>query len=115
MENINNNVTVAQIYSIIKHWYLLEKKNVESGTEIEQRWLDTLVNFDFSGLDDTEKDNSSILILEELFTASEQCFIPNRMKLMASQIIERFGSEFIDLFNSRLEYSLLNVWGVEKK
>ena len=109
------NMVIAQIYTIIKHWYELEKANIEKGTDYEKSWFETVINFDFSGLADTDENNNSITILDELFTASEQCFVPNRMRLIASQIIERFGQEFIDLLNERLEYSLKYVWNIEKK
>ena len=111
----NINLVIGQIYALIEHWYNLEKTNTENGTEYERLWMETVTNFDFSGLAVKDADNRSMDILNELFTASEQCFIPNRMKLIAAQIVERYGQEFIDLLNERLEYSLQHLWNIEKK
>lgn len=111
----NTNAIIAQIYSIVKHWYELETSNAETGTEHERQWMNTIINFDFSGLAIDDLKDTSIQILNELFTASEQCFIPNRMRLVTSQIIERFGFEFVDILNNRLEKSLVVVWNMDKK
>jgi hypothetical protein len=113
--DLNANAVISQIYNIVRHWYDLEKANVNSGTEYEKRWMNTITNFDFSGFSTDEEFESSTLILEELFTASEQCFIPNRMRLIASQIVERFGQPFINILNTRLEWSLINIWKTDKK
>ena len=68
-----------------------------------------------SELADEETKAHSRVVLEEIFTASEMCFIPNRMKLIVSQINERFGQEITEKLSNRLEYSLINVWGMDKK
>lgn len=106
---------IGKIYSLINQWFEKEKANANDGQEHEQLRIQAMINFDFGGLANNETKEHSRLVLEEIFTASEMCFIPNRMKLIVSQINERFGYEVSDLLRNRLEHSLIYVWNVDKK
>ena len=106
---------IGKIYEVINQWFEKEKTNAPNGTITDVQRVQAIVNFDFGGLADSETKDHSRLVLEEIFTASETCFIPNRMKLIVSQINERFGYEVSKILQDRLEYSLINVWNIDKK
>lgn len=106
---------IGKIYEVINQWFEKEKSNAPNGTITDVQRVQAIVNFDFGGLADFETKDHSRLVLEEIFTASETCFIPNRMKLIVSQINERFGYEISKILQDRLEYSLINVWNIDKK
>lgn len=106
---------IGKIYEVINQWFEKEKSNAPNGTITDVQRVQAIVNFDFGGLADVETKDHSRLVLEEIFTASETCFIPNRMKLIVSQINERFGYEISKILQDRLEYSLINVWNIDKK
>lgn len=106
---------IGKIYEVINQWFEKEKSNAPNGTITDVQRVQAIVNFDFGGLADVETKDHSRLVLEEIFTASETCFIPNRMKLIVSQINERFGYEISKILQDRLEYSLVNVWNIDKK
>lgn len=106
---------IGKIYTIINNWFEKEKSNAQAGQATERQRVEAIINFDFGGLADEETKDHSRLVLEEIFTASELCYIPNRMKLIVSQINERFGHEVSEQLRDRLEYSLVNVWNIDKK
>ena len=107
---------IGKVYAIINQWFEKEKANANNSQEHDQRRIQAIINFDFGGFgSDEEIKEHSRVVLEEIFTTSEMCFIPNRMKLIVSQINERFGPEIVEILNERLVYSLINVWNVDKK
>ena len=106
---------IGKIYTLINQWFEKEKVNANDGQPHELQRVQAMINFDFGGLADEETKAHSRVVLEEIFTASEMCFIPNRMKLIVAQINERFGPEVVKLLQERLEHSLVYVWNVDKK
>lgn len=106
---------IGKIYGIVNNWFEKEKNNAQAGQPTERQRVEAIINFDFGGLADEESKEHSRVVLEEIFTASELCYIPNRMKLIVSQINERFGYEVSEQLKDRLEYSLVNVWNIDKK
>lgn len=111
---ITDNI-IGKVYVLINQWFEKEKTNASDGQVAEQQRIQAMINFDFGGLANEETKHHSRVVLNEIFTASEMCFIPNRMKLIVSQINERFGQEITEKLSNRLEYSLINVWGMDKK
>lgn len=106
---------IGKIYTLINQWFEKEKANASEGQTTEQQRIQAMINFDFGGLADEETKTHSRVVLEEIFTASEMCFIPNRMKLIVAQINERFGHEVVTLLQDRLEHSLVYVWSIDKR
>ena len=39
--------TIASIYSIVLQWWKIEQENSTKGTDIERRWIESVMNFDF--------------------------------------------------------------------
>ena len=107
---------IGKIYAVIQQWFEKEKTSASTDTQKHDlNRIQAMINFDFGGLADRSTKDHSRIVLEEIFTASETCYIPNRMKLIAAQINERFGPDISDLLKRRLEYSLINVWNIDKK
>lgn len=106
---------IGKIYMLVNQWFEKEKANANEGQPHEQQRIQAMINFDFGGLADPETKEHSRLVLEEIFTASEMCYIPNRMKLIVAQINERFGHEITELLKERLEHSLIYVWNIDKR
>lgn len=115
-QDLETGIVVSSIYKIILDWWKLETENAEKGTNHEQKWLEAVLNFDFSILKlDTFVTGHREYIsasLNEMFTATEQCFVPNRIKLLTSQLTLRFGCGVIELLNSRLKQTLMSIYGI---
>lgn len=106
--------TIASIYSIILQWWKIEQENSTKGTDIERRWIESVMNFDF-GYFRISNQQEIEATLVELFEASEVNFVPNRIKLLASQIELRFGTGIVNYFKERLKNILIQIYKVEER
>ena len=106
--------TIASIYSIVLQWWKIEQENSTKGTDIERRWIESVMNFDF-GYFRISNQQEIEATLVELFEASEVNFVPNRIKLLASQIELRFGTGIVNYFKERLKNILIQIYKVEER
>ena len=107
--------SLPEIIKIIENWYFYECHRTR--TSYEDGWFNTLINFDFSVFGEafTEKDYEyNVKILTEFFTTSEQCFAPSRMKLIASEIIMRYGNHVVTVLKDRFIASMVSIWDCPK-
>ena len=106
--------TIASIYSIVLQWWKIEQENSTNGTDIERRWIDSVMNFDF-GYFKIHTDQEIELTMSELFEATEVNFVPNRIKLLASQIELRFGTGIVGYIKNRLKNILTQIYKIEEE
>lgn len=104
--------TIASIYSIVLQWWKIEQENSTKGTDIERRWIESVMNFDFGYFRISNQQEIEATLIE-LFEASEVNFVPNRIKLLASQIELRFGTGIVNYFKERLKNILIQIYKVE--
>lgn len=113
-QDLNLSNTVASIYSIVIQWWKIERENANNGNEIEQRFMQSLANFDFSYFRTfSEEEINQTLI--ELFEATEYNFVPNRIKLLAAQLELRFGTGVIQHLVDRLKHVLITIYNIDPK
>lgn len=105
--------TIASIYSIVLKWWSIERENANNGNDIERRWIESVYNFDLTYFKIHSKEEIN-LTLTELFEASEVNFVPNRIKLLTSQIELRFGSGIIEHMINRLKHILTTIYQVDQ-
>lgn len=112
-QDLQLSATIASIYSIVLKWWSVERENANNGNDIEKRWIESVSNFDLSYFKIHTKEEVD-LTLTELFEASEVNFVPNRIKLLTSQIELRFGSGIIEYMINRLKHILTTVYKVDQ-
>ncbi len=112
-QDLQLSATIASIYSIVLKWWSVERENANNGNDIERRWIESVSNFDLSYFKIHTKEEVD-LTLTELFEASEVNFVPNRIKLLTSQIELRFGSGIIEYMINRLKHILTTIYKVDQ-
>ena len=106
--------TISTIYSIIIQWWKIERENANNGNDIERRFIDSIANFDFSYFR-VKPEEEIELTLNELFEATEYNFVPNRMRLLASQIELRFGTGVVRHLTDRIRNILITLYKIDPK
>ena len=112
-QDLQLSATIASIYSIVLKWWSVERENANNGNDIERRWIESVSNFDLSYFKIHTKEEVDLTLIE-LFEASEVNFVPNRIKLLTSQIELRFGSGIIEYMINRLKHILTTVYKVDQ-
>jgi len=114
-EDLNMNLVIYQIYSLITNWLNVEEENAKKGREDEQRWLLELKQFNFLSLSRFDTDQQCIDVLQNFFIPSPAFYLPSRMQLLTAQLTLQFGPKVVETINKRLVSAFSTVWKCNEK